>query len=62
MTNTERPQNKNSYYRKIDYLLITDGYGRIWTEMDTKKATLRQLIIASLGAEGRTRTGTYFYG
>lgn len=30
--------------------------------MDTKKATLRQLIIASLGAEGRTRTGTYFYG
>lgn len=30
--------------------------------MDTKKATLRQLIIELLGAEGRTRTGTYFYG
>ena len=30
--------------------------------MDTKKATLKQLIIASLGAEGRTRTGTGYSG
>lgn len=32
---------------------------------DKKKATLRQLFfsyITSFGAEGRTRTGTYFYG
>lgn len=51
MTNTERPQYQYGYYRKINYLFITDGYGRIRTEMDTKKATIRQLIIASLGAK-----------
>lgn len=29
---------------------------------DTKKAALKRLSFASYGAEGRTRTGTYFYG
>ncbi len=38
---------------------------RIWVEVrfqTQKKPPLSDLIFASYGAEGRTRTGTYFYG
>ena len=43
MTRTEKQQNKYSYHLKIYYFLITNGYGRIWTETDTKKAALKRL-------------------
>ena len=40
---------------------IAGKIGKYWIS-DTKKAALKRLSFASFGAEGRTRTGTYFYG